>query len=128
MDALSSVHVSIFILEIDFVIELVLGVGQVLDGPGVLLGGVVSSIFVSLDDLLVSLALYHVDLVGSQTLEVVWHVSVWCKLRGSSLSGLSHELTHVSSGDLKLVLVFLVVFPVLLVVSLLLGLSLLECL
>ena len=128
MVSLSCVHISIFILEIDFVIELVLGVGKVLHGPGVLFGGIVSSGVLSIGDLLFSLALYHVDLIGSQSLEMVWHISMWSQLRGSSLSGLSHELTHVGSGDLKLVLVLLVVVPVFLVVSLLIGQSLLECL
>ena len=44
------------------------------------------------------------------------------------LFGDAHLELHVGSGDLKLVLVLLVVVPVLLVVSLLIGLSLLECL
>ena len=51
------------------------------------------------------------DLIRPQTLEMIWHVSVACKLTSSSCWIFSHYITVVHIDDFKLVLSLLILSP-----------------
>ena len=101
-----------------------MSVRKVLDCPLVFFSiFILSSQFVILG-LLNSSIIDCLDLVRSESLEVIWHESMWSQLRFGCLEVFSHDVAHVSSGNLKSVLVLLVIFPGILSVLFLLGESL----
>ena len=112
------------LLQVKFVVEVMLSVRKVLDCPLVFF-----SIFVLFGQfvilyLLSSLSIDIVDLVRSESLEVIWDESMRGQLRFGCLEVFSHDVAHVSSGNLKSVLLLLVIFPGILSVLFLLGESL----
>lgn len=114
-------HLFLFLLELHFIIQKMLSVTKVLDGPVVLF-----SVLVFLGQFLInnlaSLSSNNIfDLFLSKSLEVIWHKSVTSQLRLGGLEVLGHDVTHVGSMDLKSVGSFLVVLPVLFSLSLLLS-------
>jgi hypothetical protein len=117
-------HFVLLVLKIKFVVEEVLIVSQVLHGPSIFFSILVLSIDSVFFNLLGSFSVDLCHLVGSEILEVVWDVSMWSQLGLSGSSIFRHDITHVGSGDFKLVLAFLVIFPVLLPLFLFVGLSL----
>jgi len=121
-------HFFLFVLELQLVIQEVLGVSQVLNGPLVLLCVLIFPGKFGIDDLLLSLG-HDVLLLGlGEPLEVVWHESVWSQLRLGGGLVLGHDIRHVGSINLGLVLPLLIVSPLLLPVSLFLGKSLIVIL
>lgn len=114
-------HVCLLVSQVHLIVQEVLGVCQILNGPSLLLGflGLPDALIVL--DLLCSCGINLVNGFGLEALEVVRNVSVPAKLRGGSHWILSHEVIHVSTSNLLLVHVLLVVSPGLLTVPLLLS-------
>ena len=114
-------HFRLLVGQLDLVVQKVLSVCEVLDGPSLLLG------FLSLPDALIVLDLLGsggIDLVDSlwfEAFEVVWDVSVPAELGCGGHWVLCHEVVHVGAGDLPLVHVLLLVSPGLLAILLLLS-------
>lgn len=73
-------HLSLSLLKVEFVVEDVLGVSQVLDRPLVLLGILVLNCCLFVLYLVFTLLIDAVYLTRSESLEVVGHVSVRSKL------------------------------------------------
>jgi len=99
----------------------VLGISQVLNSPGLCLRFLVFDDLLIIFDLLGTSSINIINSFWLETLEVVWHISVSTELGGCSHWVLSHEISHVSSGDLLLVHVLLVISPRLLSIFLLLS-------
>ena len=119
--ASGSCHLSLLVLQSDLVVQLLLGVGEVLDGPLVVLVSLRPVQLLPLDGLSVSLHVNALNLLRLESFEVVGHVTVRSQLGHSSARVLSHDVAHVRAADLERVLGLLVVLPGLLTVSLLLS-------
>jgi len=72
-------------------------------------------------DLLVSLSNNIFNLFLSETLEVIWHESVWSELRFGGGEILLHNITHIGSLNFRSILSLLILEPCGLSVSLLLS-------
>ena len=117
-------HLLLSLLQLKFVVEIMLSVRKVLDCPLVFFSiFILFSQFVILY-LLSSCSVDILDLVRSEALEVVWHESVRSKLRFGCLEVFSHDVAHVSSGNLELVRRLLVFSPSFFSIFFLLGESL----
>lgn len=119
--ASSMVHVGSLVLESNLVVQLLLGVGQVLDGPLLVLVSLRLVQTLLLNGLRVSLNIDALNLLRLETLEVVRHVTVRGQLGHGGARVLGHDVAHVRAGDLVAVLGLLVVLPGVLAVSLLLS-------
>jgi hypothetical protein len=107
-----SIHSLLFIFEVQLVVQEMLVVSQVLDGPSIFFSVHVLSVCTVIINLLSSFGIDLTYLIWSKLFEVIWHVSVWGQLGSSSGSVFSHDITHVGSSNFMLILVFLIVFPV----------------
>ena len=100
---MSLLHLFLFIFQLDFIIEELLSVGQVLHSPLVLLGLLIFPCKLGINDLLLSFGHDLVLLSLGQSLKVIWHKSMRSLLRLGGSLVLSHNIGHVSSMDLSLI-------------------------
>lgn len=124
--AVSSHHRLIFLVKFNLVVQEMLGVSEVLNGPLVFLGLHILLVNLGIDDLASLGGLDIINLVWSQPLEVVWHKSMWSQLRLGCVEILSHDIAHVCPLNLKSILILLILFPCVFPISLLLGHLLIE--
>jgi hypothetical protein len=101
----------LFIFKVDFIIQVMLGISQILDGPIVFLGVRIFLGKFGVNDLLLSLSHDILLLSFSKTLEVIWHKSMWSKLRLCGLLILGHDIRHIGSENLRLIGLLLIHLP-----------------
>lgn len=121
-------HLRLLISKIDFVVEEVLSIGQVLDGPVMILSLLILVNLLVILDLLGASGIDLIYGVRLQTLEVIRHITVLRELRGRRHWILGHEVAHISSCNFLLVHILLIVGPGLLSIFLLLSKHLIICL
>lgn len=110
-------HLSLFLLQLSLILHHQLSVSLLLHCPLSLLLCFISFLFLSFSHLLLSLCIYFFDLIGSETFEVIWNVSVASVLRYCCGSIFSHNITIVSVGNLELIMSFLILSPLLFLFS-----------
>jgi len=110
-----------FVCQFNLVIEEMLSVGQILNCPLILLSLVVLLQGFCLSNLIFSL-LHNVLLLSfGEALKVVWDKSMRSQLRSGGSLILSHDVTHISSINFFLIHFFLILPPLSLSISFLLG-------
>jgi len=101
----------LFFLKVDFIIQEMLGISQILDSPLIFLGVLIFLSKLGVNDLLLSLSHDIVLLNLSETLEVIWHKSMWSKLRLCRMLILGHDIRHIGSVNLGLIGFLLIHIP-----------------
>ena len=111
-------HLLLSSLELHFVCEHHFCVLCLLDCPCLLDHSLLFVHCLLVSSLLESSCVNFLNLVWSESLEVVWNVPVWGKFGGSCISIFGHDVTGVGVCNFKLVLLFLVSSPLGLSISL----------
>ena len=101
----------LLVLEYDLIVKEFLSVGQVLHCPGLVLSLLLLVESLLLHHLSMSLDVDHFGMLWFEALEVVRHVSMGSQLRNSGTRVLGHDVGHVGSADLELVLRLLLISP-----------------
>lgn len=114
-------HLSLLLSQLQLILQHQLGVSLLLQCPHLLFLSLLLVKALFLQDLLLPLVLNLSLLLGSEALEVVWHVSVLTELALSSAGILSHEIAVVGVVNFELILILLLLSPLVLPVALLLG-------
>jgi hypothetical protein len=114
-------HLLTFISQIHFVVQEMLIICEVLDCPLILFRVLVFNSFLVVVYLASSLIVNPINLSRSESFKVIRNIPMWRKLRSSRFEVFGHDVGHVCSGDLTLILLFLIVSPRVISIFLLLG-------
>lgn len=124
----SFLHLFLLGFELQFIIEEVLGVCYVLHGPVVVFRVLILVDCLIILDLLCAGGIDFINLGWLESLEVIRNVTVLAELRSCGHWVFSHEISHISSCNFVLIHIFLVIFPLLFSLFLLLCKHLVICL
>ena len=98
-----------------------LGISQILHGPLLILIHLVFFGILCICNLSFSSGHNVSFLILTETLKVVWNVPMWSQLRLCGIEIFSHDVAHVRSLNLTLILILLIIFPVWFSVFFILG-------
>ena len=98
--------------QLHFIIQEMLIICQILHRPLILLRVLVLLLSLKVYNLLVPLGKDVINLILPEAFEVIWHESVWSKLRFGCCFILSDDVAHVSPVDFVGVHIFLIVLPI----------------